>query len=175
MNNKKSIITFSPNEKLEAWGYGEWVEERDNKMWEYRGIQCEIYRNRSGVLCGYVQVPIDHCWYGKHYNAIEAEVHGGLTFAETFDGGVFIIGFDCAHLYDLVPSLIDPMRSWRNHIDQLTDKMKETLNTYDKLTKKCMNLLENNPLIFRKTYKNISYVKAQCEKLVDQMFLEKTI
>ena len=56
--------------------------------------------------CGYVQVPVDHPWYGEDYYAdsgdIDIDVHGGLTFSGQpvgIDHGWWF-GFDCAHLGD---------------------------------------------------------------------------
>ena len=48
---------------------------------------------------GYVSVPKDHPWYGKDYNDIEVEIHGGLTFSESINDEYWI-GFDCAHYGD---------------------------------------------------------------------------
>jgi hypothetical protein len=37
--------------------------------------------DKLGSLCGYIGVPSSHPWYGKRYDDISAEVHGGLTFS----------------------------------------------------------------------------------------------
>jgi len=43
-------------------------------------LPCSIWRHEQlGHLCGYIGVPKGHPWYGKDYDAIEADVHGGLT------------------------------------------------------------------------------------------------
>ncbi|MEK9810388.1 MAG: hypothetical protein VW362_08065 [Candidatus Nanopelagicales bacterium] len=82
----------------------------------------------GGHLCGYIGVTPGHPWYGKDYEEIGADVHGGLTFAQherrdqrfnwdterwleidsepyPHDTGmdVWWVGFDCAHLGDLSP------------------------------------------------------------------------
>ena len=42
---------------------------------------CSIYKHDSlGHLCGYIGVPTSHPWYGKDYDEVEADVHGGLTY-----------------------------------------------------------------------------------------------
>ena len=55
-----------------------------------------------------------HPWFGKEFDEIDIEVHGGLTFSREVteelislykeltseDIGSWIIGFDTAHLYD---------------------------------------------------------------------------
>jgi hypothetical protein len=46
---------------------------------------CVIIKAELGYLCGYLGVPPSHPWYG-HDDDIDAQVHGGLTYAshETF-------------------------------------------------------------------------------------------
>lgn len=43
---------------------------------------CSIWRNKMGVLCGYIGVPRGHPWYGEEYSEINAHVHGGITYTE---------------------------------------------------------------------------------------------
>lgn len=63
---------------------------------------------------GYVIIPIGHPLHGKHYDDIDVNVHGGLTFAEEItsemlelfpglafeDVGCWMVGFDTAHYSD---------------------------------------------------------------------------
>lgn len=68
--------------------------------------QCTARRGPSGHWCGYVGVPKGHPAFGADYGDIDVSVHGGLTFAGTMDAdpeGLWWLGFDCAHLGDLVP------------------------------------------------------------------------
>jgi hypothetical protein len=66
---------------------------------------------RHGWGNGYVVIPKGHPMYGKHYDEVPIDVHGGLTFSgsandfpfpestdEMKDGWVF--GFDTAHYND---------------------------------------------------------------------------
>jgi len=60
---------------------------------------------KSGYGCGYVGVPTEHPWYGKDYDQIDADVHGGLTWSADYVGGdpkdgYWWIGFDTAHSED---------------------------------------------------------------------------
>lgn len=105
-----------------AWGDGPWQSEPDKKQWldPETNYPCLIVRNRFGALCGYVGVPEKHPGYQKDYDdELTIEVHGGLTFAnhcrpngdeskhichKTDDeDNVWWLGFDCHHLFDLVP------------------------------------------------------------------------
>lgn len=70
-----------------------------------------------GFRCGYVRIPVGHPWHGKHYDKINADVHGGLTYSG--DGGFkpgpdddpqWWIGFDCGHAGDAAdPELAAPV------------------------------------------------------------------
>lgn len=122
-----------------GWPSGEWDTEPDKMQWpdEATGLPCLAVRHpRMGFLCGYVGVPPEHPLYGKSYDHLSLEVHGGLTFsakchpAETESAGVCHVpgqgepdhvwwfGFDCAHLGDSSPAEsrdgIDPHSNYKN-------------------------------------------------------------
>ncbi len=137
------------------WGDGPWQDEPDKIQWEDEAtkLPCLIRRNnRAGNLCGYVGVPEGHLWFGKKYGAIDADVHGGLTFAdecqeEDKEHGIchveedgikrYWLGFDCGHSGDFAPG----MRSL------------------------------NFPGFpgFSVTYKTVEYVKQECADLARQV------
>jgi len=97
----------------------EWEKEPDKLEWEHCGFPCLILRHSNMKhLCGYVGLPQWHPFYGKGYEEIESimggmKVHGGLTFSEIgkegshWKEGYWWIGFDCAHVGDLVPKLYE--------------------------------------------------------------------
>ena len=64
----------------------------------------EFFVFKHGWGNGYVGVPKDHPWYGKHYDEIEAYVHGGLTFSENGlfgeQSNIWFVGFDTSHCSD---------------------------------------------------------------------------
>ena len=146
-----------------------WVDSPTN-------LDCMIHRNRIGALCGYVGVGPDHPWYGKHYDAIDVDVHGGLTYANacqeevTEDDGichvpepgrphdVWWLGFDCAHGQDFMPK----MRA--DKLD-LADKFEAEgkLEEAELFRKEIPSYG-----IWTPTYKTIGYVKAEVESLAMQ-------
>lgn len=65
-------------------------------------FKCYIKMTEQGHLCGYVVIPESNAIYGKDYNNLDINVHGGLTFSGLVDNE-WLIGFDCAHLGDLIP------------------------------------------------------------------------
>ena len=71
---------------------------------KHAGHEWMIVHNWMGYRCGYVRVDKGHAWFGKDYDDVPAEIHGGLTFAEPDQpcgkGGAddgWWVGFDCAH------------------------------------------------------------------------------
>jgi hypothetical protein len=94
---------------------GPWKDEPDRVAFEAHGFACVALRPHAstGNLCGYVGVPEGHPWHGKDYDRIGADAHGGLTYAAKArwpvtagdDDRRWWVGFDCAHLGDLVPGL----------------------------------------------------------------------
>ena len=72
------------------------------------GFRCVIVGSYMGHRCGYIAIPKDNELYGKDYDEIDIDVHGGLTYSEYSNSeypvkseeDVWWIGFDCAHSGD---------------------------------------------------------------------------
>lgn len=96
--------------------HGPWMGEPDQLNYSTDdGFDAAIIRHPSmGHLCGYVGVPEGHLLFGKSYDDAnrDVDVHGGLTYggmgnAEVGENPAYwYFGFDCAHCYDLVPSML---------------------------------------------------------------------
>lgn len=111
---------------------GPWQSEPVHAVFAHAGLNCYILLNPMLVYCGYVAVPKDHPWHGKAYQDAEGEdvpSHGGLTFAGNLRGLMtmepittdeWAFGFDCCHIGDYSPVMIDkeysgcPKPLWRN-------------------------------------------------------------
>jgi hypothetical protein len=88
---------------------GPWDQEPDRDLWKHAGLACLVNRGPMGAWCGYVAVPPGHPAHRKHYNEVDVEVHGGLTYSEECQGvichtpkpgepdDVWWLGFDCGH------------------------------------------------------------------------------
>lgn len=137
-------------DRKKSCAVGEWTDEPNRLNWKHKGLDCMIVRNGWGLhLCGYVGVKPGHPAFGKHYNDIDVDVHGGLTYSEECSGSICHIpeageedqthwfGFDCAHLYDHRPGHDSSSR-----------------------------LFGDDPNM---CYKNIAFVKAETEKLAEQL------
>lgn len=147
--------------KLRCWGDGPWMNEPDFVKFEHDGFTCVINRRMvleghnndhlsGGYLCGYLILPPSHPWFGKHYDNIDCEVHGGLTFC---DGAAeeWAIGFDCAHSWDVSPSLVKFMQE-ESGLKGLPE------------------------FIYGRTYRDIEFVRSQLMRLISQAksAMEKT-
>lgn len=52
------------------------------KEWEAHGFKCRVIAFPAyACYNGYVALPKGHPSYGKHYDDIDVEVHGGVTYA----------------------------------------------------------------------------------------------
>ena len=144
-----------------GWPAGPWDNEPDKMQWPdpVTGLPCLAVRGARGNWCGYVGVPPGHPQHGKNYSDVDADVHGGLTFADACaDVGredryvchvpgpdepehVWWLGFDCAHAWDYSP-----------------DDAKRAASG-DRLWK----------LSFDQSYKTLDYVRQQCASLAKQL------
>lgn len=92
----------------------EWEGEDNYYLYSEDGFTCEIKRQGElGHLCGYVTLPKGHKFNGLHYDEIPVSVHGGLTYANNLENGEWVIGFDCAHSGDLIPSFFNEKIQWK--------------------------------------------------------------
>jgi hypothetical protein len=85
---------------------------------------------------GYVIIPKGHPAHGKHYDQIDVDVNGGLTFSDSVenlkaqswqqefteeDAGGWVVGFDTAHY-------MDTLAKWpKERVQEETDRLREQL------------------------------------------------
>jgi hypothetical protein len=137
----------------DGWDKGPWDDEPDRLTWRtVAGLPALALRARSGNWCGYVAVPPGHPMHGKNYLEVSVEVHGGLTYSNRCAGHICYVpepgepddvhwfGFDCAHSYDVRPA---DAAFWRKRGE---DPMR------------CEG----------SAYRDIAYVRAECESLARQ-------
>jgi hypothetical protein len=133
---------------------GPWHDEPDHVDFEAHGLPCIVHRANLGAWCGYVAVPPGHPWHGKEFmsgsDEPRAEVHGGVTYTSKCQGplchvpkpgesdDVWWVGFDCAHLGDIVPGIL-----------AVSARTPSGFAQYE-------------------SYKTLSYVRAETEELAKQ-------
>lgn len=91
------------------------------KIWTTTaGLPAMIILTPMGSHCGYVGVPPEHPAHGMDYDQPlleDIEVHGGLTYASKpplqEGSDYWALGYDCAHLGDLVPSISTALNVYR--------------------------------------------------------------
>lgn len=161
LETKLCHFLASEEDKRKWWGEGEWVKEPDLAIFYHKTIKCVIRRiivremsNHifGGHLCGYCEVPKDHTYWGLDYDQIPIEVHGGLTFSDFIDNE-WLIGFDCGHSFDLLPS-----------IEQMRDRYRD--EGLEELKKQ----FPNSP-IWESTYRTFQFVEDECRKIAEQLIL----
>jgi hypothetical protein len=150
--------------KLKFMGEGEWLDEPDSITFEHEGIKCLVYRAIKtepycltdpyfgGHLCGYIYLPPDHPLYNKEcYDQFDC--HHGITFQQVNEEG-FMIGFDCAHSGDLIPS----MEHMRNTVPELMEikKLYPAPEGFEK------------HFLFNPTYRNVDFCIKECKSLAEQ-------
>lgn len=99
-----------------GWPSGPWDDEPDQLEWQladppyWLGL---ILRNDHGALCGYVGIPPEHPFHGRHWHGDDPigslHVHGGVTFTGPYakDARVWwLVGFDCGHVFDDSPMMM---------------------------------------------------------------------
>src|SRR5438477_3224946 len=70
------------------WGPGPWQDEPDRVDFEHAGLPCLAHRGPSGQWCGYVGLPPTHPAYGQHYDQVDVDAHGGLTYSDRCHGHI---------------------------------------------------------------------------------------
>lgn len=149
------------------WPSGPWDSEPDKIQWEDERtkLPCLAVRNALGAWCGYVGVPEGHKLYGKGYDDVDVDVHGGLTFANKCMEGpesnvvchipdpgepdhVWWFGFDCVHCMDLAPGMV----AIRTHLEPLRRIEEQYPHVHD-----------------NDRYRTLAYVKEQVASLALQL------
>lgn len=146
-----------------GWDSGPWDGEPDKVQFvdEATKLPCLAVRNHSGAWCGYVGVPPEHKHFGKGYNDVDYDVHGGLTFADKCQPSS-----DESHGICHVPAPGEPDHVWWfgfdcNHCDDFAPGMHFRLKS-----------LGHDFRIPGEEYRTLDYVKAQCAKLAAQLITE---
>jgi hypothetical protein len=159
------------------WGEGPWQTEPDRVQWQHAGYACLITRHPSfGSLCAYVGVDRAHPLYGQEWDAEgspidDLEVHGGVNYSAKCRGhichvpepgmpdDVWWLGFECAHAFDLAPAMEARMK-----------KLKPLSSPFLDIPKWPQMVEEmRDRLGMREHYRDLPYVKAECESLAEQL------
>jgi len=80
-------LVYKENRQRERWAPGPWDDEPDKVQWQdpHSLLPCLAVRGPMGSWCGYVGGGPTHPWYGKSYDGLGVDVHGGLTFSDSCD------------------------------------------------------------------------------------------
>lgn len=118
------------------------------KEGEASGLKWRIHVHQEfETFNGYVGVPVGHPAFMVFYDDIDADVHGGLTFAG-MKGDRWWFGFDTAHYCDFVPGIYKTLRRIGGDPDKLFEGTK---------------------------FRTQAYVEAECVSLAAQLALMKAL
>lgn len=118
------------------------------KKHTYKDYEYLVLQMPMGHLCGYVKVPKGHPCYGKDYDLVDVDCHGGVTYARMHGNGKqqgqldkyfskgFWIGFDYAHAGDWSFYLRDEFNDKHNKLTQPFEVEEECKRVIDQLIKK---------------------------------------
>jgi len=143
------------------------------REWKHAGLDCAVTLNReAGFRCGYVRVPPTHPAHGKHYDLVDVDVHGGLTFADIEpcahdDGTGWWFGFDCGHLGD---ALNPPRITWVN----LSEDAQKELSVVEQIHIDVMKEMTFSHPGYKSVRERDHYwlqteVERECESLAEQL------
>lgn len=158
------LTWVNPEMDRTDWPAGPWDDEPDKVAWTdaVTGMPCVAVRANPayGNWCGYVAVGPGHPLHGKGYHEAgeHVDVHGGLSYADGCredepvevavchvpepgsPDDVWWLGFDCGHAFDLQPA-------WVARDPAVRDMA----------------------IRFRYEYRDVAYVRTQCEALASQL------
>lgn len=142
-----------------GWPAGPWDGEPDRVDFKTAaGLPGLIVRQARGHLCGYVAVPPGHPLHGKTYGDEDVDaldVHGRITYGDRCHGNVchvpepgepadvWWLGFDAAHSFDSSPRGGFTM-SW-------------------------VEMFGDSPSAGAEDYRTVEYMRAECERLAEQL------
>ena len=118
-------------------------KEPDLDVGYYKGYIYKIRRNEEMLnYCGYIFIPHDHPSFALIENDYQVDdildMHGGCTYFD-YEYGYIIVGFDCAHVYDIVPfdyALGHIVDGTYKDYDYVLDQIKHIINQLVKITPK---------------------------------------
>lgn len=168
----------------EQWGEGPWQHEPDKLDWrdERTSLQCAIRRTKAGNLCGYVGVPPGHVFFGWDYHddvrlrdefLKQRKVGGDVSSVDIFlyalqggpDNGTIPLGMALRVHWGVnyageFPTDDPPCEAWWfgfdcAHAGDLVPGMMEFFSQFK--------------LLREVTYRDLAYVKGQCELLAFQL------
>jgi hypothetical protein len=174
MNLRKDIHQYTSDDKLKWWGYGEWVEEPDIIIFNYKGFDCKVIRVAAkeifseelsvfgGHFCGYIKIPPEHPFYHKSFDDVDLDIYGGLTINAISQDDEHWIAFDCCNCNDVVPS--EKIKKF------IIEIYSEFYKSHKMILADISDKLKNSPCLFP-TYKNLKFCIEECKHVIEQLLI----
>lgn len=122
------------------------------KTWEYKSLKCKVKFLFQSYRCGYVGVQKGHPDYGKSYDDVDVDVHGGLTYGEQGEDNFYWLGFDCAYSGDFIKGVSEHKGDFFWTLEEVikeTNKLAEQLAKHEEwqcLDYEIASFLEDTPI-----------------------------
>ena len=108
----------------------EYQAERDYIILDegvYNNVKYKIVSYGTHPCC-YVFLPKGHKYYGKNYDDIDIDCHGGLTYSKEDDNSNWVIGWDYAHFddYTMLSGVVYPYaKKWTT--EEMLEEVKRVI------------------------------------------------
>lgn len=134
------------------------------ERFEYKGFPCVVMMQALCFRTGYVGLDKTSMYYGKNYDEIPVDCHGGLTYGDSYlaqqgDEDMWWIGFDTGHYGD----------------GKDYDAAREMFKEYPEVIIQIHKMKQMDKM-FGMDFGDIAtleYCKNQCMKIVDQLLGEE--
>jgi hypothetical protein len=157
-----------------------WENEPDKADFEAHGLKCSMRRGPVGAWCGYVGVPKEHPWFGKHYSD-QVKVPKEIIERPIDVNKIGAINLFCAMgksdeieagFIDIVLA-IDVHEGLTYSRDHVPDETKDGLWWFGFDCSHCDDLspkyAQKYEALFCGVYRDESFVKIECENLAKQL------
>jgi hypothetical protein len=146
-----------------TWGPGPWQDEPDRVDFVHAGLPCLALRHPNhGSWCGYAAVRPGHPLHGRDWREhdLPLEFHWQVCHvpAPGEPDGVWWFGGDFSHFRDFCPGD-------ESHLAQLY----EAARAKGSDAAFALRPRGENDMLFRQVYRNLPYVRAQIERLAEQL------
>ena len=128
------------------------------KRFEYKGFPCVVVMQAMCFRTGYVGIPKGHALYGKEYDSVDIDCHGGLTYSRDYlvdqsDKDVWWIGYDTGHYLD----------------GHDVEAARELFKDYPETLKMIESLKSYHATYADYPGATLAYCEMECRKIVDQI------
>lgn len=161
-----------------AWGDGPWQTEPDRVDFVANGFACLLLRHPNhGHWCGYVGVPREHPAYERTEN-YDLDFHGTVNYAAHcsppichvpepgMPDDVWWLGGDFGRIWDLCPGVASSIGRAHEFIRMVDPIGAAAIEEFEQ---RVADRKLQRPVFLRGVYRDVAYVRAETERLAEQL------